>query len=200
MKSIRRGSVATVGNFDVEINKSEVIFSTHGLPIIEINGNIVGKASGRKIERVIFNDPATVVMWNDGTKTVVKCQDGDTYDKQTGLLMCIAKKHFGNAGSFNDVLHEWVSCEKVGLFDWKSFKAGEIAVLFDSEKAVNDFLKRCGEKGIRWGCGHLASDWKPFHYDYGYAVHCLNDRMYFNTKPDRVPKQYGCEIIEWKVK
>lgn len=56
------------------------------------------------IERVIFNDPATVVYWNDGVKTVVRCQEGDTYDERTGLLLCCAKRLFGNTGHYNDVL------------------------------------------------------------------------------------------------
>lgn len=63
-------------------------------------------------EKVIFNDPATIVFWNDGTKTVVKCQEDDIYDEQTGLLMCIAKKFFGNNGRFNDILREWVPEEE----------------------------------------------------------------------------------------
>ena len=48
-----------------------------------------------EIEKVIFNDPATVVLWNDGTKTVVKCQEGDNFDPEKGLAMCIAKKTVG---------------------------------------------------------------------------------------------------------
>lgn len=60
------------------------------------------------IEKVIFNDPATIVFWADGTKTVVKCGEEDIYDCQTGLLMCIAKKAFGNTGKFNDILREWI--------------------------------------------------------------------------------------------
>ena len=48
-----------------------------------------------EIEKVIFNDPATIVMWNDGTKTVVKCQEGDTFDPEKGLAMCIVKKSLG---------------------------------------------------------------------------------------------------------
>lgn len=60
------------------------------------------------IKKVIFNDPATIVMWTDGTKTVVKCGEEDIYDPQTGLLMCIAKKAYGNKGKFNDILREWV--------------------------------------------------------------------------------------------
>lgn len=59
-----------------------------------------------QIRKVIYNDPATIVLWDDGTKTVVKCHDGDTYSKQVGLLMCIAKKLYGNRGRWYDVLRE----------------------------------------------------------------------------------------------
>ena len=60
------------------------------------------------IERVIFNNPATIVYWDDGTKTVVKCQEGDTYSQETGLAMAIAKKVFGNNSSYNEVFKQWV--------------------------------------------------------------------------------------------
>lgn len=63
------------------------------------------------IERAIFNDPATIVIWNDGTKTVVKCQDGDEYDPEKGLALCCMKKMFGNKGKFNDVMRELVKGE-----------------------------------------------------------------------------------------
>ena len=29
-----------------------------------------------EIKNVIFNEPATIIIWKDGTKTVVKCQEG----------------------------------------------------------------------------------------------------------------------------
>lgn len=59
------------------------------------------------VVNVIYNDPATVVIWDDGSKTVVKCQEGDIYDPRVGLLMCFAKKLFGNTGRYNDVIREW---------------------------------------------------------------------------------------------
>lgn len=59
------------------------------------------------IEKVIFNDPATIVFWNDGTKTVVKCQEGDTFDKEKGLAMAITKKYLGNKGSYYNVIKKW---------------------------------------------------------------------------------------------
>lgn len=58
-----------------------------------------------RIDRVIFNDPATIVFWSNGRKTVVKCQEGDTYDREKGLLLCIAKYVFGNTGRYNDILN-----------------------------------------------------------------------------------------------
>lgn len=66
------------------------------------------KSPEPSIKKVIFNDPATVVMWSDGTKTVVKCQPGDTYSKETGLALCIAKKYLGNKGDFNEVFKKWI--------------------------------------------------------------------------------------------
>ena len=60
------------------------------------------------ITKVIFNDPATIVLWKDGTKTVVKCQKGDTYDPEKGLAFCIIKKIFGNKGKFNDIFRQWI--------------------------------------------------------------------------------------------
>lgn len=59
-----------------------------------------------EIEKVIFNGPATIVKWKDGTKTVIKCQSGDIFDYEKGLAMCFTKKALGNKGDFNNVLRE----------------------------------------------------------------------------------------------
>lgn len=61
-----------------------------------------------KIKNVIFNDPATIVFWNDGTKTVVKFGKDDAFDAEKGLAMAISKYFFGNAGYFNDVFKKWI--------------------------------------------------------------------------------------------
>ena len=60
-----------------------------------------------EIKNVKFNGPATIVFWADGTKTVVKCQDGDDYSEEVGLAMCIVKKAFGNTSKYNDVFKKW---------------------------------------------------------------------------------------------
>lgn len=48
------------------------------------------------IKKVIFNAPATIVYWADGTKTVVKCSENDRFDKEKGLTMAILKKKIGD--------------------------------------------------------------------------------------------------------
>ena len=47
------------------------------------------------IDKVIFNPPATIILWNDKTRTVVKCREGETFDKHTGFAMCVVKKLYG---------------------------------------------------------------------------------------------------------
>lgn len=51
-------------------------------------------------KKVIISGPATTVIWADGTKTVVKAQNGEPMDKEKGLAMAIVKKVFGNKGKY----------------------------------------------------------------------------------------------------
>jgi len=48
------------------------------------------------IDRVIFNDPATIILWKDGSKTVVKRSDDDIWDPEKGFCMAIIKKLYGH--------------------------------------------------------------------------------------------------------
>ncbi len=61
------------------------------------------------IKNVYFNEPYTIVIWKDGSKTVVKCQEDDTYDKEKGLAMCIIKKQIGgNLNDFNTIFKKLI--------------------------------------------------------------------------------------------
>lgn len=95
----------------IKVNSLSLDHSWDGLPHIELDGYIIGRTAYDPIERVIFNDPATIVIWKDGTKTVVKCQEGDTFSRELGLAMAISKKFFGNKGKYNEVFKKWVKEE-----------------------------------------------------------------------------------------
>lgn len=64
------------------------------------------------IKNVIFNDPTTIVFWNDGTKTIVKAQDGDIFDPEKGLAMAISKKALGNKGNYYEMFKKWLPEEE----------------------------------------------------------------------------------------
>lgn len=64
-----------------------------------------------EIVDVIFHDPATIVFWSDGTKTVVKSK-GEEFDPEKGLAMAISKKFLGNKGNYYNEFRKWLPEEK----------------------------------------------------------------------------------------
>lgn len=63
------------------------------------------------IKKVIFNDPATIVFWYDGSKTVVKAEN-EMFDPEKGLAMAICKKILGNQGNYYDIFRKWLPKEE----------------------------------------------------------------------------------------
>ena len=60
-----------------------------------------------QIKNVIFNPPATIVFWTDGTKTVVKCDERDQFDPEKGITMAFFKKMHGNKGHYFEEIKKW---------------------------------------------------------------------------------------------
>lgn len=62
------------------------------------------------IEKVYFNNPYTIVLWSDKTKTMVKAE-GEAYDEEKGLAMAICKKFLGTnktQGNYFDEFKKWL--------------------------------------------------------------------------------------------
>lgn len=92
------------GRYDVESTKA-MLNSVYGRSAFDEAGSL-------SIKKVIFNDPATIVFWKDGTKTVVQCRGDDIYDPEKGLAMAISKKVFGNNYNYYKTFKKWVPKEK----------------------------------------------------------------------------------------
>ena len=106
----------------------------------------IGSLRIPEIKNVIFNDPATIVFWEDGTKTVVKCQDGDEFDPEKGLAMAIAKKAYGNKGSYCNKMKKWLPNEEPVDTNRSIFVPKEFTFTADIDKLSKSFMK-----GIRDG-------------------------------------------------
>lgn len=113
--------------------------------------SIYGKSKIKmpSIKQVIFNDPATIVIWADGEKTVVKCQNGEPYDPEKGLAMAITKRALGNKGNYFDEIKKWTKKykKKSAKYIW-GYKR-------DSERCLH--ILTCG------ACGHTVAI--PFSKD-----------------------------------
>lgn len=69
-------------------------------------GSVMTRDGHAAIEKVIFNDPLTIVRWTDGTKTIVKAEN-EAFDPEKGLAMAIAKKAMGNKGNYFNEIKKW---------------------------------------------------------------------------------------------
>ena len=72
------------------------------------HNNIMLRDKNVEITKVIFNNPATIVFWSDGKKTVVKCGSDEAFDEEKGLAMAISKKVLGNNGNYYNEFKKWL--------------------------------------------------------------------------------------------
>lgn len=59
------------------------------------------------IKKIMYKPPATIVFWNDGTKTVSVCEEGDVYNKELGFVLCVLKKKYDNK-TVHEMLEKYV--------------------------------------------------------------------------------------------
>lgn len=100
----------------VHISDLRLMYTPFEEPEIEMRGyienkdeaqNIVKTFAGLEYTKIIFNPPATIVVWKDGSKTVVKCDNKDKFDREKGVALCFMKKALGNKSrQINDILKE----------------------------------------------------------------------------------------------
>ena len=59
-------------------------------------------------KKVVINGKKgiTTIIWKDGDKTQVRCQDDDEFDPEKGILLCVLKRCFDDRGSYNDWLRK----------------------------------------------------------------------------------------------
>lgn len=82
-----------------------------------------------KIKNVVISEPYTTIMWKDGSKTQVKCMDGDQFNPEHGLAMAVLKKLMekpDKPNAYSKWVKQWV---KQGI------EAGEKQVARKNKKA-----------------------------------------------------------------
>ena len=88
------------------------------------------------IKNVIFNPPATIVFWSNGDKTVVKCDESESFDPEKGMAMAISKHALGNKGNY---YNEFV--KYAGEFTRKTFDDYGKAIAKGFEGSIKEDTK-----------------------------------------------------------
>lgn len=119
----------------------------------DININLIGVS---RITKVIFNKPATIVLWEDGTKTVVKCSNKDIWNPEKGLAMCIIKKICGNDNSYHKIFKKWIPEDESSESSASAVICKIIMprhqgerIYRNMEAKLNDILNDCGIKNFK---------------------------------------------------
>ena len=85
------------------------------------------------IKKIMYKPPATIVFWNDGTKTVSVCEEGDVYNKELGFALCVLKKKYDNK-TVHQMLDTYVH-------NAKKKKKKDKAIVWENKPKAKEFRK-----------------------------------------------------------
>jgi hypothetical protein len=161
------------------------------------------------IKKVVFNDPATIIFWNDDTKTVVKAE-GEAFDPEKGLAMAIAKKALGNKhdyyNTFLKYLKKYTPSDDAPIDAFTEFKVSEFSKdisdiqrkVYDAFHLKKDTKRECVEKAYQTLINadktrYDGKEGKPNKIDYwqsivtaiGYLDDALKDKPCYLNTPDK---------------
>lgn len=102
------GLTCNLTSDDAIVIKNDGLNMSSGSIIIDNKGFTIDLAEiGRKIrrrrnryetiEKVIFNDPAVIIIFKDGSKTVAKCSENDAWDPEKGFVIALLKYYLGKS-------------------------------------------------------------------------------------------------------
>lgn len=61
-------------------------------------------AGGMQVDKIIYSGPKTIILWHDGTKSIVSCSEDDHYDYCAGFCAVVTQKVFGTNSQIRKLL------------------------------------------------------------------------------------------------
>lgn len=110
------------------------------------------------IKDVIFSDRVTIILWKDGTKTMVRAGKRENYDPEKGFAMAVCKKMFGNEGNYYEVFKKYVPVTYY-IADKKDIMVTDRAVSDEVEKEIVGMIDECRGQNKIWP-GLTRKKWK----------------------------------------
>ena len=107
--------IVHVKNVPVETVDNKGVFMSKVNPGIAIGS----EGDCLTVKNIIYNNPATIVFWSDGTKTVVKRLKGTPFNKYNAFCAAVCKKLYGSNSALNKIVNSGIDQTK------KKKKAGK---------------------------------------------------------------------------
>ena len=104
-----------------------------------------------KIKNIDFQPPLTIVVWEDGTKTFVKCAKDEIFDPEKGAAMAIAKKALGDKYAYIETIsyyvNKWLKKDKNRNYVKvdRVLKENKKEKFTEKENKIINYLRDCGE-------------------------------------------------------
>lgn len=110
--------------YTVRLNKTHIPFDDHDTPLeIKVNAKGLEKIQLKKerkfmergtdeikkldVKKIIFSGPKTIVLWSDGTKTIVSMSKDETnFDPETAFCAAYTKKMFGTNSKIKRIIEQ----------------------------------------------------------------------------------------------
>lgn len=118
-----------------------------GLALAELLTGTVSTSPLPEVQQVIFNPPATIVHWSDGTKTVARCNDQDTFSEEVGLAMACAKKLLHPYENFQECLDKAIRPKKTAKISKAAAAPDEVKV--QAKKPRVAVVSKGGDNRVR---------------------------------------------------
>ena len=69
------------------------------------------------VKHVHWSGNCCIVYWSDGSQTKAFWDDNEDFDPEKAILVCMARKLFGNTNIYNEVIHKY---ELDGWIHWEN--------------------------------------------------------------------------------
>lgn len=140
VESDRHGVFTTVSGYPCQmfgegtmLEVSSVSMDLYTIRPLPVYDTPTYREADLSIKKVIFNNPATIVYWKDGSKTVVKCTEDDVWDPEKGLAMAVCKRVYG--ADFHKIFNKYIPEEQE-----------DVESLYPSLPVLMDGLRKAVEK------------------------------------------------------
>jgi len=123
---------------------------------LKLEAVLTNRAFAPTPKKVIFSGGKTIVIWGDGTKTVVSCMEGDEFDEYSGFCAALAKKLYGSTTRAKKLMNKNKKVDEIKELSESQFEEikssldSAIKALTNSE-ALMAFAKQIGEIAAKSG-------------------------------------------------